>query len=135
MPVQPTGTLLLKADSFMTRILTCKNKLRNLCALIRSSTALIHICHRLRPGHIAGFDAINLEASSFDHCSDRPIEVTATADARPDRRQPVLPSPYALVRRQAMFHEQEPAARPKYAAHFGERGGGLRNAAKGPGRH
>jgi hypothetical protein len=59
--------------------------------------------------------------------------VTASADAFPGRRQPVLPSPDILVRRHAVFHEQELAARPKHATHFGERHGGIWDAAQGPG--
>src|SRR5215213_1183451 len=84
---------------------------------------------------MACFHPINPEAGALDHGPDRSIEMTAATDAFPGGRQPVLPSPYILVRRHAMLHEQELAARPKHATHFSERHRGIWNAAQGPSRH
>src|SRR5437899_9006833 len=104
-------------------------------ALVWPSAALVHERHRLRSRHIAGFHPFNPEAGTFDHRADGSIEMTAATDALPGRCQPVLPSPHIPVRRHAVLHEQELAARPKHATHFGERYGGIWNAAQGPGRH
>src|SRR5258708_24126263 len=96
--------------------------------------AFIHERHRLRSGDIAGFDAVDAEATPFDHGTDRTVEVTAPADTPPGRRQPILPSAHALVGGQTVLDEQQLAARPQYAPHLGERGAGLRDRAQGPGR-
>ena len=61
--------------------------------------------------------------------------MTTATNAFPGRREPILPSPHIPVRRHAVLHEQELAARPKHATHFGERHGGIWNAAQGPGGH
>ena len=68
-----------------------------------SCTAFVDESHRLWSRHIAGLDAIDLEASALDHSLDRAVQVTATADPPPCRVQPILPSAHARVRRKAVF--------------------------------
>src|SRR4051812_20412212 len=73
----------------------------------RTCAALIKIAHHpwcLR--QIAVLDLSDAEAGALDQGLDRPIEMTATADPLPERRQPVLPFAHAFFWRQAMLDEQ-----------------------------
>jgi len=56
----------------------------------------------------------------FDHGTDRAVEVTATADAPPNRRQPILPPTHARIGCEAVLREQELATRPQDAPHLCE---------------
>jgi hypothetical protein len=56
--------------------------------------------------------------------------LTASADTLKCRRQPVLPSPHAVVRCQSVLDEQQPTIWFEYAAHLAERAISLRNSAK-----
>jgi hypothetical protein len=60
-------------------------------SLLRCRT-LIHECPGLWAFHVASFEGVDAEASSPDQVVHLAIEVTATADPFPARRQPMLPT-------------------------------------------
>src|SRR5712671_4269390 len=70
--------------------------------IIPPCAAFVHERHRLGSGHIARFDPVDAESCRFDHGTDRAVEVTATADIPPGRRQPILPPKHGLVGCQAV---------------------------------
>ena len=59
--------------------------------------------------------------------------MAASADALPDRRQPVLPAFNRAVRRKPVLDEDERASGLEHAPDLAERRLGLRYAAQGPG--
>jgi len=86
-------------------------------SLLWPCVAFVHERHWLRSGYIAGLNPVDAESCTFDHGADRAVEVTATAETSPNRRQPILPPTHGLIGCKAMFDEQELAARPQYAPH------------------
>src|SRR5260370_16974386 len=91
------------------------------CGSFRPSAAFIHECHRLRSGDITGLDPVDAESRPFDHGTDRAVEVTATADAPPNRRQPILPPTHARIGCEAVLPDQDLPTRPQDPPHLCER--------------
>lgn len=61
--------------------------------------------------------------------------MAAAADLLPQRRQPILPSLYRVLRSQSVFDEKELAARSQDAPHLVQRTDRIRNRAQGPSSH
>src|SRR5262249_16213483 len=76
----------------------------------RVGAALVHKGHRLRPLHVSGCEGVDREAGCIDQALDRPIEVAATGEVLPYRRQPMLPCHYPAVRRETMLDKEQGAA-------------------------
>src|SRR5207248_11341319 len=79
--------------------------------------AFVHEGHRLRSRHVTGREPINAEAACLDHASDGSIEVAATADGAPSRRQSILPVAHAFVGRQSVLDERQATASSQHATH------------------
>lgn len=79
--------------------------------------AFVHVGHGLRTFHIACLESFDPETCILDEAADGPIQVTAPADASPDRRETILPAAYPRVRRAAVLHKEQASARFQDAAH------------------
>ena len=102
--------------------------------LLRRQT-VIHERPGFRPLHVTGFDGIDLEPRSADQVVHLAIEVTASADPFPARRQSMLPTGYSAFLRQPVLDEKQSPARFENPPHLDERRDWIRDRAQGPGYH
>lgn len=78
---------------------------------IRPCAALVQERQDTRAGHVAGFEAIDLEACRRNDLRDGPVEMAASAHGPPGWREAVLPFFDAGIGREAVLDEEEPVIR------------------------
>src|SRR5262249_34459077 len=101
----------------------------------RACTAFVHEGHCLGSSHIAYGKLLNAKSIALDDVCNRAIEMATAGQVLPCRCQNILPPADARFWSEAVFHEQEFAARLQHPAHFSKCLIKVGNAAHGPGRH
>jgi hypothetical protein len=93
--------------------------------------ALIHEGRDTRPRRVSGPQIVDAESRGVQQFVHSPGQMAAARDARPHRIKPALPDS-VVIRRPAVLHEQELAARAKQAASLPQDLVRVRDAAQGP---
>ena len=97
--------------------------------------ALIHEGNQTRAICILGLQPESLQAGGLDQIVHLAVEMTATRNVPPERRQPLLPASDGRVRRQAMLDEPLGSAWLQHAAYLAQSGERVGTRAQRPGHH
>src|SRR5688572_23009356 len=74
---------------------------------VRTSESLVRESHRPRAAHVSRLQTLDSKAGLLNQRRNWPVQMAATSDVLPHRREPILPTRDGGGRRPAMLDEQE----------------------------
>lgn len=131
LPDNPSSLAIVRAIIALAQSLKLEVIAESVASSLRP--AAIDEGHGLGPFQVASLQLGDGETASVDQRRNVAIEVAAAGQGFPVGRQPLLPAHYRGIRGQAVFAEQQAAARFQYPAHLLQRGHGVRDGTQGKG--